>query len=153
MVWITCVVLGLAALAEQFASLFIAIRYAGAGYLLYLAVKLWRAPAVSGPPPAMPGDGARLFLGGLSLTLGNPKAMIFFLAILPNVIDIGGVGPLAYAALLVCIAVVLGGAMLAYALAAARARRAIGNPRALRAVNRLTGGVMAGAAVAIVARG
>ncbi len=152
-VWLTCVILGLAALAQEFAALFAAIRYAGAAYLLYLAVKLWRAAADIGSPPAASGEGVRLFLGGLSLTLGNPKAMIFFLAILPNVLDIGAVGLLAYAELLACIAVVLGGAMLTYALAAGRARAVVTNPRTVRIINRATGGVMAGAAVAIVARG
>jgi threonine/homoserine/homoserine lactone efflux protein len=151
MVWFSCAVLGLAALAQEFAEIFVAIRYAGAAYLLYLAVKLWRAPATA-TPAAAPGEAPRLFLGGLSLTLGNPKVIVFFVAILPNVLDIGAVGPLAYVELLGCIGVVLGGVMLAYALAASRARRAISDPRAIRIVNRATGGVMAGAAVAIVAR-
>lgn len=153
MVWMTCVILGLAALAQDFAGVFQAIRYAGAAFLLYMAVKLWRAPAEAGLPLPARRERGRAFLGGVSLTLGNPKAMVFFLAILPGVVDVAAVGPLAYAELLGLIVVVLGGAMLCIALAASRARAAVTNPRAIRLINRTTGGVMAGAAVAIAARG
>ncbi len=153
MVWLACVVLGLSTLAQNMEGLFVVIRYAGAAYLAYLAWKLWTAPVENAEAPAATrGEGLRAVLGGLSLTLGNPKVMVFFLAILPSVIDVGGIGRIAFVELLACIAVVLGSTMFAYATLAARAGRFVSHPSRVRLLNRATGGVMAGAAAAIVAR-
>ena len=41
----------------------------------------------------------RLFLTGLSLTLGNPKTMVFYLALLPNLLDLAAITPLGFAEL------------------------------------------------------
>jgi threonine/homoserine/homoserine lactone efflux protein len=154
LVWFALVALGLVALAQNAQPLFLAIKYAGVAYLLWLAWKLWTAPAA--PPQesaAARGEGWKLFLGGLALTLGNAKVMVFFVSILPLVVDLGGLTPLLAIELAVAMAVILSAAMGTYALAAARARRFIASPRAMRLVNRGTGAVMAGAAVAVAARG
>lgn len=154
LVWFALVALGLAALAQNFQPVFLAIKYAGVAYLLYLAWKLWTAPAT--PPEEAPqarGEGWKLFLGGLALTMGNAKVMVFFVSILPLVVDLAGLTPLLAAELAVTMMLILSAAMWSYALAAARARRLIASPRAMRMVNRGTGAVMAGAAVAVAARG
>ncbi|HTO83232.1 MAG TPA: LysE family translocator [Methylomirabilota bacterium] len=154
LVWFTVAATGLALLAQTFAMVFLVVKYAGAAYLLYLAWRLWTAPAAAGEiAAAAPSERPfRLFLGSLSLTLGNPKPIIFFLAILPTVVDLtridrGGFAEIA-ALMAVILTVILGG----YALAAAYARRLFTSARAIRAVNRGTGAVMAGAAIAIAAR-
>lgn len=153
-VWLTCAVVGLAALAQAFHEVFLVIKYAGAAYLLYLAYRLWTAPARAQevPAEAAPESPVQLFLGGLALTLGNPKPMVFYLALLPTIIDLTRVTMLGYAELvaatLMVLAVVLGG----YIVLASRARRLFTSPRAIRILNRTTGAVMAGAAAAIAAR-
>ncbi len=43
--WLTLAVAGLAAIAETFHLLFVGIKWAGIAYLLYLAWKMWTAPA------------------------------------------------------------------------------------------------------------
>ena len=53
-VWLTVAILGLAVVAQTFQGVFLAIKYAGVAYLLYLAWKLWTAPvefATSRPTP------------------------------------------------------------------------------------------------------
>ena len=152
--WFTIAATGLALVAQTFAVLFIAIKYAGAAYLLYLAWKLWTAPARQEEVGIdQRNDGAgRLFLGGLAVTLGNPKVIVFFLALLPSVIDLEHLTVLGFVEIALLIVVILSCVLAAYALAAASARRLISSPRTVRAVNRTTGTVMAGAAVAIVAR-
>lgn len=153
LVWFALVALGLAAIAQNFHVLFLVIKYAGAAYLFYLAYKLWTAPA--GEPKAAAqasGEGFKLFLGGLALTLGNPKVMVFFISILPLVVDLANVTPLIALEVSVLIVVILSAAMWTYALAADRARRFIASPRAMKMVNRGTGAVMAGAAVAVATR-
>ncbi|OYQ33579.1 lysine transporter LysE [Niveispirillum lacus] len=151
--WFALVMGGLAVLAQSFQIVFTVIKYAGAAYLLYMAWKLWRAPAQGiAEQPQIKGEGFKLVLGGLGLTLGNPKTMVFFLAILPQIIALRTMTPLAIAELCLVMVVVLGGIMTGYALLAAGARRFIATPDRMRAVNRATGGVMAGVAVAVAAR-
>jgi len=152
LVWFSFAALGLAVVAQTFYWVFALVKYAGAAYLLYLAWKLWTAPAAAVAPAAVKGEGWKLTLGGLSLTLGNPKVMVFFLAILPNILDLNRITPLAFAEVALLIVTTLTSAMLVYAVAAHRARRLVSSPKAVRAINRGTGAVMAGAAVAIAAK-
>lgn len=153
-VWLTVAVTGLAALASTFQGVFAVVKYAGAAYLLYIAWKLWNAPAEAhelkadrpGEPPG------RLFLAGLSVTMGNPKVMVFYLALLPSLIDMTALDGLGYAELVAVTALVLAAVFGGYVALAARARRLFTSPRAIRTVNRTSGVVMAGAAAAIAAR-
>lgn len=153
LVWFGLVVSGLAVLAQNFYLVFTVIKYAGAAYLLFLAWKLWRAPATSPEEQVYAkGEGLRLAAGGLSMTLGNPKTMVFFLAILPQVVALESMTGLAILELCLLMAVILTAIMMGYALLAARARRFVASPRQMKLVNRATGGVMAGVAVAVAAR-
>jgi threonine/homoserine/homoserine lactone efflux protein len=153
--WFFAAALGLSALAQTAHTAFLVVKYAGALYLLYLAYRLWTTPVQGltvgiAPPPAQ--KPWTLFLGSLSLTLGNPKAMIFFIALLPSVVRLEALdwrGQLEIAAAMVVIQpAIIGG----YVLIATRARHWLQNPRAVNMVNRGTGTVMAAAAVAVATR-
>jgi threonine/homoserine/homoserine lactone efflux protein len=152
MIWLLVAGTGLAALANSFAGVFTALKYLGAAYLLYLAWRTATSPAARGEAPPAASRGLRAFLGSLSLTLGNPKVMVFFLSIMPLVVDVKSLTPLALAKLAATCIPVIGLTLGAYALAANRARALFRSPRALRLVHRGAGGVMAGVAVAIAAR-
>lgn len=153
LVWFTIAATGLAVLASTFAAVFVLIRYAGAAYLVYLAWRLWTAPAPRLQGPAAPPDGnGRLFLAGLAINLGNPKVIVFFLALLPTVVDLGTLTAPGFLALGLIVTAIASGVLTAYALAAAHARRLFTSPRRTRLMNRGGSVVMAGAAVAIVAR-
>lgn len=153
LVWFGIAATGLAVLAQSFATVFTAIRYAGAAYLLYLAWKLWTAPVrpLDASQPA-PEDRGRLFLTGLAINLGNPKVIVFFLALLPTVVDLGALTVAGFLELAGIIVLIAGGVLSAYALMAARVRRLFTSARAVRLVNRGSGAIMAGAAVSIAAR-
>ncbi len=88
MIWLLVAGTGLAALANAFAGAFTVIKYAGAAYLLFLAWRTATAPATRGEAPPPASCGFRAFFGSLSLTLGNPKVMVFFLSIMPLVVDV-----------------------------------------------------------------
>ena len=167
--WLTGAVLGLAVLAETFHLLFLIIKYLGAGYLLYLGWKMWTGHAhghleylkkvgdpATGLPltdvPAVKGEGVRLFLGGIAVGSGNPKTMLFYLALLPTLLPLEAITVADYALLVATQVVVYGAILVGYVVLAARARRAFASARAMKVVNRVTGGVMAGAAVAVAAR-
>src|SRR5262245_41248805 len=99
LVWLTLAVSGMALLARNAQPVFAAIKYLGAIYLLYLAWRMWTAPAVpiqQAEVPARDESPHRLFAGTFALTMGNPKVMVFFLALLPTVIDLRGITLLQY---------------------------------------------------------
>ncbi|MCA8906996.1 MAG: LysE family translocator [Rhodospirillaceae bacterium] len=154
LIWFTLVAAGLSALAAQFGTLFLAIRYAGAAYLVYLAWKLWTSAGrtVVAPVDRAPEGRGRMFLTGLAINLGNPKALVFFVALLPSVVDMAVLTPLGAAEMAGVIVVVVSGVLTDYAVAAARARRLFASPRAVRLVNRGSSVALVGAAAAIAAR-
>ena len=86
-IWLTCAVFGLAVLAETFHAAFVALKWAGIAYLLFLAWKMWRAPAHE-RRASRRRLAVRLFGAGLAVTLGNPKIMVFYLALLPAILDL-----------------------------------------------------------------
>jgi threonine/homoserine/homoserine lactone efflux protein len=154
LIWFTLAATGMAMLAKSAHILFLGIRYAGAIYLLYLAYRLWTSPV----QPVNDGDippqesRARLFLSSLTLTLGNPKAIIFYLALLPTAIDLTNMTVMTFLEVAGAICVILSTVLTVYSIAAFRARRLFKSRRAVRWLNRGTGTVMAGAAVAVATR-
>ena len=153
LVWLSAAVLGLAFIAKTFALAFLALKYAGAAYLAYLAWRMWTAPAhapqAAAPKAEHPG---RLVFAAISLNLGNPKIMVFYLALLPNLVDLEAVNGLAFAELAVTTLAVLIVVNGAYILLASRARRLLTSARAVKFVNRGSGALLAGAAVAVATR-
>lgn len=151
--WFSAAVFGLAALAQAAQPLFVALKYAGAAYLAWLAWKLWTAPAEPPPEgPAVAGEGRRLLAGGLILALGNPKTMLFYVALLPALFDLTHLDAPTFGLLLTILVVVFVGVLAGYVVAADQARRLVRSARAVQAVNRVSGTMMGGAAIAIAVR-
>ena len=152
-IWLSMAVFGLAFVAQSFHLAFVIIKWAGVAYLVYLAWKMWFAP-VELRDGAMPqrDSPARLFMAGMAVTLGNPKIMMFYLALLPTIIDLGSVSLLGWAELTLTMAAVLIAIDLGWVLAASQARRLLKSERALRFANRFSATTMAGAAAAIATR-
>ena len=75
LLWLTIAATGLAVLESTFITVFLAIRYAVAIYLLYLAWKLWTAPArpVDATVDTSPDGSGRLFLAGLAITSATQR--------------------------------------------------------------------------------
>ncbi|MFZ6657308.1 LysE family translocator [Undibacterium sp. TJN19] len=70
------------------ATAFAVLKYLGAAYLIFLGIKLWRAPAFQFTEKTThEASFKRRFLEGLSLQITNPKAIFFFLSIFPQFID------------------------------------------------------------------
>ncbi len=153
-IWLAFAMAGLIALAQSFAGVFLVVKYAGATYLAYLAWRLWTAPVHEQQINAdtRRESPVRLFLAGLAVTMGNPKVMVFYIALVPLIFDPTRLGltgfVLASTVALAVLAVVFG----IYIFLAAHARRLFTSPRAQRLINRGSGTVMAGAAVTIATR-
>ncbi len=156
LIWFTFAATGLAALAQTAQTLFIVVKYAGAAYLLYLAYKLWTAPVSTGddvaPEINRGQQPLQLFLGSLTLTLANPKTIIFFMALLPTVVQLEQLTVLGFLEIVLAIVIVLPLTLGSYVLVADRARRMFKSATAVRRINRGTGAAMACAAVAVATR-
>src|SRR5690349_12582534 len=91
-IWLALAVFGLAVIAETFHLAFLVIKYVGLAYLAYLAYKMWTAPVAVKEDELPSSDSSfRLFFTGLAITLGNPKIMMFYMALLPTIIDLAHV--------------------------------------------------------------
>lgn len=79
---------GLGALMLASETLFTVVKWVGAGYLVWLGIRLWRSPPmrIEQAPATDPAAGtpARAFLDGLFVALSNPKALLFFATFLPQ---------------------------------------------------------------------
>jgi threonine/homoserine/homoserine lactone efflux protein len=152
-IWLSFAVFGLAVVAQPFHVAFVIVKWVGVGYLAYLAWKMWTAP-VEAREGEIPREDSplKLFLAGMAVTLGNPKIMMFYLALLPTIIDLASVTITGWAELTLTMAVVLACVDLTWVLAASQARKLLKSPRAMRIANRLSAATMAGAAAAIAAR-
>jgi len=146
-------VFGLAAVAEHLHWLFVAVKYAGALYLVYLGLKLWREKPAAPPRGAFAEKARRSgFLTGLFVTLANPKVILFYLGFLPLFVDLSALSAADILSIVAVVAAVLGSTMFAYALAAAGTRKRFQDARAQRLLNRTAGSVMIAAGAALSAK-
>lgn len=153
LIWLWVVLGGLSVIAQNFQLLFQIIRWAGIAWLCWLAYSMWRQPVASGEgelPRA--GNPLSMFLTGLAVNLGNPKAMAFFVALLPSILDLTMVSLFDWAALSVITLLVLAISDGGWVLMAVQARRILRTPRAVRFANRLGAVAMGGAAAALASK-
>lgn len=149
----TASLLGLGVLLAASATLFTALKLAGAAYLVYLGIRLWRAPVASADPgieTRRVGFGRMLGHAWLVTAL-NPKSIVFFVAFLPQFLD--PARPVAGQMIVMEVTFILLAALnaAAYAGLATRARRLVREPRIQRLVNRAGGSCLIGAGILTVA--
>ncbi|TIQ24235.1 LysE family translocator, partial [Mesorhizobium sp.] len=88
-VLVTLALLGLVALVQTFEWVFLILKYAGAAYLMFLGIRMWRsASARSDGLQATQARLSRSFFLGISIALGNPKAILFHASIMPLMLDL-----------------------------------------------------------------
>jgi threonine/homoserine/homoserine lactone efflux protein len=152
-IWLAFAVFGLAMIAQTFHLAFLIIKYLGLAYLAYLAYKMWTAPVSAKEGELPKADSSfRLFLTGLAITLGNPKIMMLYMALLPTVVDLAHVSIVGWSELTLTLFLVLAMIDLSYVLLAGRARQFIRSAKAMRVANRCSALAMGGAAMAMATR-
>lgn len=87
MVHIGAAAAGLSALVAASATAFNALRYLGAGYLIYLAIRTFRSRDGLAGARLEPRPLRRVYLDGMLVNVLNPKVILFFLAFLPQFVD------------------------------------------------------------------
>ena len=155
LVYLSFAVFGLSLIAHYFDALFVLVRVCAAVYLSYLAWQFWWAkpqPVVLGRPI----NKRELFsawLSGLTITLGNPKTIAFYLALLPLVINLESVSLHTWGVVLVPLTITvlfIVGAL--FVLGAVRIRHLLASPRAQHYLFRGAALMMLGAALAMLAQ-
>jgi threonine/homoserine/homoserine lactone efflux protein len=150
----TASMLGLGALLAASATVFTALKWIGAAYLIYLGIKLWRAPVSDNSEASNPDANKerpfRIFLHTYAVTALNPKSIIFFVAFLPQFLDASK--PIAFQMMVFettfLVLATLNAAL--YGLMASMARKTIRKPSVQRVVNRTGGSLMIGAGLLAV---
>ncbi|MBP1852351.1 LysE family translocator [Rhizobium halophytocola] len=150
----TASILGLGALLAASADLYGILRLIGGAYLVYLGIRLWRAPV--GDDPIADNDNLpeesplRILFHAFAVTALNPKSIVFFVAFVPQFID-PNAALLPQVVVMEATFLVLAGLnAIGYALIADKARSYIRRKAVRRAVNR-TGGTLLIAAGAVTA--
>jgi threonine/homoserine/homoserine lactone efflux protein len=148
----TLSMLGIGALLMASATLFTALKWIGAAYLVWLGIKLFRAGGTLGAEPRRDAASAtRMLAHAWLVTALNPKSITFFVAFLPQFLDRNAdfwsqmaIFEATFLVLAFCNA-------FGYALVASRARSVFASKRAVRVFNRTGGSLLIGAGVATVA--
>ncbi len=142
---------GVGALLLASATAFTVVKFAGAGYLIWLGIRQWRARVEAGAPagspealPTLPGvpSARERFVTGFFTNVTNPKGIVFMVAVLPQFIDPARSLGLQLLILLLTTIVVDLIVMHGYAFLASRMQRWLATARARRAQNRVFGGVL-----------
>ncbi|WP_320201686.1 LysE family translocator [Agrobacterium sp. rho-13.3] len=145
----TASMLGLGALLATSAALFTVLKWVGATYLIYLGIKLWRAP-IGGQGVETSDTTARerplkIFLHTYIVTALNPKSIVFFVAFLPQFL-VPTLPFLRQVLIFEVTFLVLATCNAAlYGLLASAARNTIRKPNVQRIVNRTGGSLLIGA--------
>jgi len=141
---------GLAAIATYFGAVFTVIRYLSAAYLLFIAYRFWTAkPGSEQIGPKAEEHWTRTLFAGLALTLGNPKALVFFLALMPTAVDLTTLNGAGYLQLCAMTLVVIPAVEFTYAALASQARIFLTGLTARRRMNKGAGAIMIGAGIGV----
>jgi homoserine/homoserine lactone efflux protein len=141
---------GIAAVILTSSQLFTVLKLAGAAYLIVIGLRMLTSRS-SAAIAASPADLSRFFLRGVVVQGANPKVLLFFVALLPQFINVGApVG--AQIAILGVSSVLIEFLVLALYVGLAVRARTIAGPRVATTLERVGGGVLvaAGARLALV---
>lgn len=142
----TLSLLGVGALLAASSELFTALKWVGAAYLIYLGIRLWRAPVADDLSATIERRSPWVMMAhAYAVTALNPKSILFFIAFVPQFMDPAHAWA-PQAAILIATFVTLAALNAGlYALLASRAGGVIRRPQVRRVVNRVGGGVLIGA--------
>lgn len=149
-IWLTMAMAGLTALAQTFQFGFHVLKWLGVVYLCWLAFKMWKEPVGenAGDLPR-PASSLSMFGAGMALTLGNPKIIVFYIALLPSLIKLSSIGVVDWGIIAAVTLLTLAAVDVSWIFFAHKARHLLRPPRATRIANRIGAVALSGAAAAI----
>jgi len=142
---------GLGALVMTSATLFAALKWAGAAYLIWLGSKLWRSAPSGGLNRMTTGRDVKVgsvFAHMAMVTALNPKGIAFFVAFVPQFLTPGAPLLPQFIILITTFVSLAAANALAYALLADHLRKWVDHPRAIQGMTRAGGVALMGMGVA-----
>ena len=153
LVFLMLAIYGLSAIAETMGDLFVVVKYLGGAYLIWFGIGLWRARSTTVEVEEIQEiSWVSNFLCGLTITLGDPKAILFYLSFLPAFLDVTRVSFQDIGIIMVLAAISVGGTKLGYAYMADKARLLFESSQAKTKVNVTAGSVMIGTGAVVIAK-
>ncbi|HBE91337.1 MAG TPA: hypothetical protein DDW55_02000 [Gammaproteobacteria bacterium] len=150
-IFILMAVFGLWTVAETMGSLLVVVKYLGGAYLIWLGIGIWRSrPELDEIEGVNELSWASNFLSGLFITLGDPKAILFYVSFLPAFIDLSAISIIDTSVIMLTASVALVGAKLGYAYMADKSRLLFKSPRAKKIMDITAGSVMMGTGIFIL---
>jgi len=143
MIFILLVAYGIGALVASMDGLFAIIKYAGSVYLIWLGVRLLRSKVKQTDLDEVEISSWHAnFIAGFIITISAPRAILFYISILPSFIDLTKAGGFDILLLMAVATVAVGGAKLPYALLAYKSSLFLQDEKAQKVMNLLSGVVM-----------
>ena len=152
-IFLVFAVFSLSAIAESMGSLFVIIQYLGSAYLIWLGFRLWRSNSKNVEIQGIKElSWWSSFVCGLFITLGDPKAIIFYMSFLPAFIEMPSASILDLSIILLMAMIAVTGVKLGYAFMAEKARLLFQSSRAKKRINVTAGAVLIGIGLFLAAR-
>jgi threonine/homoserine/homoserine lactone efflux protein len=150
-IWPLAAIFGLVALVNSFDGAMLLMRFGGAAILIWMGLSLMRSTGQIETSRTLSESGWAGYLAGLGVIFGNPKAVLFYLGVLPAIFDIAALRPLDMVAICLTSATVPFLGNMLWALAASRAGRLLKSPVAIRRLDQVSGGALiaVGAVIAL----
>ena len=144
-IFILLAILGLSVMVEAMGKLFVLVKYLGAAYLIGMGIQLWRSSSNSiEVRNNMATSLLSSFLAGLLITLGDYKAILFYLVFFPAFVDLSTLSYMDTGIITVTVIIAVGGVKVSYALMANKVSLLVNNTAVVKALNRTAGTVLTG---------
>lgn len=146
--FILLAVYSLSMVAERWGGLFAVVQYLCAAYLVWLGFGMLRTTPGSADAPETDGfSGLSSFVSGLLITLGDPKAILFYMGLLPAFVELSSISLADTLTIMVTATIAIASVKTVYAYLADRARRFFENSAAQRTLDIAAGVVLMGTGV------
>ncbi len=148
LVFIFLAILGLSVIAETMGAMFVVIKYIGGAYLLWIGYSLLtskKKPTYTVDSSKLRGNIAISFLSGFFLTLGDIKAIFFYVSLFPAFIDLAAIKYLDLLIIILVTITTVGGVKITYAIIAKKVVDMTQGMKFQRGAKKVAGGFMIGA--------
>ena len=155
LVFIMLAILGLSVVAEAMGNLFLVVKYLGAIYLFWLGLSLLKAQSkttITVNNSRERGNIVAGFIAGFVLTLGDIKAIIFYVSLFPVFIDLPALQVAEILIIIVVTVASVGGVKIFYALSATKVANFARELRFENAATKTAGGLMVGAGTYLIVK-
>jgi threonine/homoserine/homoserine lactone efflux protein len=141
--YLTLVILSLDVMSEYLTPVIGIIRVLGAMYLMYLGYLQWSSKSINIGKGRSNISNSKDIMTGYIISASNPKVMIYYLSIMPALVDINKLSLAYNAQIMLAVVIAIFGAAIVWALVGSSLRKSISSPIIAARINKTSGTVMA----------